>query len=238
MFVAIPTAIPPPPLTRRLGNLAGSTTRLDGVAVVGGREVDGVLVDLAQQLHRQRRQPRLGVVVDEPVGEEGVVVGLDLDRVDRLHTRVGTTALTRGVVVAAAHERRDHLLHLGQDSIWSRISRPVVLPALGAVDVVLRAATWATAPLGADVLREERHVVVRHRCGCAPGSVSSIGASRSCFAPEEADLALEEPRVAAVGRSSTLNSPLAKCDSAGDDPELEQQGLHVAGELRAVAWST
>ena len=61
MFVAMPTAIPPPPLTSRLGNLAGSTTRLDGVAVVGGREVDGVLVDLAEQLHRQRRQPRLGV---------------------------------------------------------------------------------------------------------------------------------------------------------------------------------
>ncbi len=31
--------------------------RLDRVAVVGGDEVDGVLVDLAQQLHRERRQP-------------------------------------------------------------------------------------------------------------------------------------------------------------------------------------
>ena len=41
----------------------GEHHRLDGVAVVGGREVDGVLVDLAEQLHRQRRQPRFGVAL-------------------------------------------------------------------------------------------------------------------------------------------------------------------------------
>ena len=56
MLVAIPTAMPPPPLTKRLGKRAGTHERLLVLTVVGLAEVDGVLVDLAEQLHRERRR--------------------------------------------------------------------------------------------------------------------------------------------------------------------------------------
>ena len=35
--------------------------RLGGAAVVGGLHVDGVFVDRSEELHRERREPRLGV---------------------------------------------------------------------------------------------------------------------------------------------------------------------------------
>ena len=56
MLVAMPTAMPPPPFTSRFGNRAGHDERLAVAAVVGVAEVDGVLVDLAEQLHRERRR--------------------------------------------------------------------------------------------------------------------------------------------------------------------------------------
>ena len=62
--------------------------RLLHPAVVVGDEIDCLLVDFAQHLHRQRRQPRLGVVADEAVGDERVVVGVDAEAVDRLHAGV------------------------------------------------------------------------------------------------------------------------------------------------------
>ena len=45
--------------------------RLLGAAVVGRLTVDGVLVDLAEQLHRQRREPRLGVAAAPRAGRWG-----------------------------------------------------------------------------------------------------------------------------------------------------------------------
>src|ERR1700748_767849 len=79
MLVAMPTAMPPAPLTRRFGNFAGSTTGsgagavdqavaklrrqhhwLAGGAVIIVLEVDGVLVDVVQQMQRDLGQPRLG----------------------------------------------------------------------------------------------------------------------------------------------------------------------------------
>ena len=61
MLVAMPTAMPAEPLTSRFGNRPGRTVRLLRAAVVVGREVDGLLVDVAHHLHRERRQPALGV---------------------------------------------------------------------------------------------------------------------------------------------------------------------------------
>ncbi len=61
MFVAMPTAMPGEPLTSRFGKRAGRTSGSCFVAVVVGREIDRVLVDVAQHLHREPRQLRLGV---------------------------------------------------------------------------------------------------------------------------------------------------------------------------------
>ena len=63
MLVAMPTAMPVQPLTSSCGNLRRQHDRLLGGAVVVGAEVDGALLDLLEQLHRQRREPRLGVAV-------------------------------------------------------------------------------------------------------------------------------------------------------------------------------
>ena len=49
MLVAMPTAMPPAPLTRRFGNFAGRTDGSRSRAVVVGLEIDGVLVDIVEQ---------------------------------------------------------------------------------------------------------------------------------------------------------------------------------------------
>ena len=49
------------PLTRRFGKRLGQDVGLEGLAVVVGAEVDGLLVDVAHHLHRERRHPALGV---------------------------------------------------------------------------------------------------------------------------------------------------------------------------------
>ena len=170
---------------QEVGKSRGEHDRLDGVAVVGGREVDGVLVDLAQQLHRQRGEPRLGVVVDEPGGEEGVVVGIDPDREHRLHAGVGD-GLDGGEVPAARDERGDHLLHLERRDVRQDLVA-AALPVGGAVEAVLLEPlpVGATgAALGPHVLGEERDAVDvvgrRARREARRGSASSF----SCLAPQ------------------------------------------------------
>ena len=59
MLVAMPTAMPPAPLTSRFGKRAGRTTGSLLLAVVVRLEVDGVLVDVLEQRHRGLREPRL-----------------------------------------------------------------------------------------------------------------------------------------------------------------------------------
>ena len=61
MLVAMPTAMPAEPLTSRFGKRDGSTVGSCDAAVVVGLEVDGVLVDVPDHLHGQRRHPALGV---------------------------------------------------------------------------------------------------------------------------------------------------------------------------------
>ena len=53
MLVAMPTAMPPAPLTSRFGKARRQHHRLVLVAVVVGLEVDGVLVDVVEQRHRR-----------------------------------------------------------------------------------------------------------------------------------------------------------------------------------------
>ena len=54
MFVAMPTAMPAEPLTSRFGKRAGRTSGSWLLPVVVGPEVDGVRVDVAQHLGRDR----------------------------------------------------------------------------------------------------------------------------------------------------------------------------------------
>ena len=106
MFVAMPTAMPEEPLTSRFGKRDGQHQRFALGAVVVGHEVDRVHVEIAQHLGGGAREARLGVVADEPVGQERVVVRVDAQRVDGLHAG-GLDRCDLGVVVVAAHERRD-----------------------------------------------------------------------------------------------------------------------------------
>ena len=61
MLVAMPTAMPPAPLTSRFGNFAGRTVGSRSRAVVVGLEIDGVLVDVVEQRMRDLGQARFGV---------------------------------------------------------------------------------------------------------------------------------------------------------------------------------
>ena len=61
MLVAMPTAMPPAPLTRRFGKRAGRTTGSLLVAVVVLLEIDRVLVDVLEQRHRRLGQAAFGV---------------------------------------------------------------------------------------------------------------------------------------------------------------------------------
>ena len=70
MLVAMPTAMPLEPLTRRLGILEGRTVGSWSRSSKFGLVIDGVLVDVLQHRHGDAGEPRLGV----PVGRGGVAV--------------------------------------------------------------------------------------------------------------------------------------------------------------------
>ena len=61
MLVAMPTAMPVPPLTSRLGNAAGKTVGSVRRLVVVGDEIDRVLVHVLHQRGAQMRHARFGV---------------------------------------------------------------------------------------------------------------------------------------------------------------------------------
>ena len=61
MFVAMPTAMPVPPLTSRFGNAAGKTVGSVARLVVVRDEIDRVLVHVVHQRGAEMRHARLGV---------------------------------------------------------------------------------------------------------------------------------------------------------------------------------
>ena len=61
MLVAMPTAMPPAPLTSRLGKRAGRTCGSRSLSVIIRREVDRVLVDVAEQEVGDLGEARFGV---------------------------------------------------------------------------------------------------------------------------------------------------------------------------------
>ncbi len=63
MFVAMPTAMPGAAVDEQVRELRRQHDRLLGRAVVVRAQVDRPLLDLVEQLHRERREPGLGVAV-------------------------------------------------------------------------------------------------------------------------------------------------------------------------------
>ena len=186
MFVAMPTAMPAEPLTSRFGKRDGSTDGSPQRLVVVRPEVDGVRVDVAQHLRRHPRETRLGVVADEAVRQERVVVRVDPQRVDRLHAGV-FDRLDLGVVVIARHERRDNRPDFVRgDPLHDRGA--AAIPALEAIDVVPAQPVLvdpARPAVGADVVRHVGHVVAAERRALAAGSRASAASSFACLAPRK-----------------------------------------------------
>jgi hypothetical protein len=89
MLVAIPTAMPWLPLTSRFGNRAGQHEGLLEVAVVVGNHVDGVLVDVGEQLHRQRIQAAFGVAGGGRPEVGAAVVAVEVDQGMTQRERLG-----------------------------------------------------------------------------------------------------------------------------------------------------
>ena len=201
-------------------------------AVVVGREVDGVLFDVPQQLHRKRAEATFGVVVHKAVGYESVGVAVHPDGVD------GTDAgvLHRGhsgIEVRARHERLDDGDDLaGGDACPDVLA--VEVPALDPVDVaLLQPSQPATAGLRADVRRNERDVVGRHRRARKRHGRKRL--VQGCpLRRQEADIALEQADVAAVADEDLVLAGGSPPLTAGYDTELEEEPLHIRGQPRAV----
>ena len=80
MLVAMPTAMPFVPLTSRFGTRAGRTVGSLQAVVEVRREIDALLVDVGEELHRELREPRFGVPVrGRRVAVDGAVVALAVD---------------------------------------------------------------------------------------------------------------------------------------------------------------
>ena len=77
---------------RTIGEQVREPARQDGrllhAAVVVRNEIDCLLVDFTQHLHRKRRQPCFCVVADEAVGDERMVSRIDPQAVYRPYTRI------------------------------------------------------------------------------------------------------------------------------------------------------
>jgi hypothetical protein len=87
--------MPAEPLTRRFGMPGRQDLGLLQPVVEVGGEADGVLVDVRQQLHRDRRQARLGVPIGRRrVAVDGAEVPLAVDQ-----------RVAQGEVLHHAHER-------------------------------------------------------------------------------------------------------------------------------------
>src|ERR1700730_1363926 len=77
---------------RTVGEQIWEPARQDGrllhAPVVVRNEIDCLLVDFTQHLHREWRQPRFCVMADEAVGDEGVVGSVYSQAINRLHARI------------------------------------------------------------------------------------------------------------------------------------------------------
>jgi hypothetical protein len=202
-------------------------------AVVVRYEIDGVLVDVPQHLHGQRVELGLRVVADEPVGDEGVVIGVDTQAVHRLPPGFRDLG-DLGVVEPAVNQRLDHIEHTrlgdaGGDFVT------VALPPLDPVDVVLT----QPVPLGpacgavfADELTHVRDVIAAQRPAFDRDRVE-ISFQVGLLAAEEPDCLGEDPGVAPVG-DDHLGLAVVVPAQRGHHAELQQQLLYLACEAGAT----
>ena len=96
--VAMPTAMPAAPLASRFGNAARQHDRFLLLAVIGGAEIDRVVVDAGEQRARHLGQPRLGVAHGRGVIAVDVAeIALALDQ-----------RIARGEILRQPHQRVVH----------------------------------------------------------------------------------------------------------------------------------
>ncbi len=102
--------------------------------VVVGAEVDRIGIDVAQQLGGETLEARLGVVTDEAVGQERVLIGIDPERVDRLDPG-GENRLDLGVEVLARQQGRNGIAGLPRFDPLEDHGAPLVGLATGPISV-------------------------------------------------------------------------------------------------------
>ena len=159
-----PDRDPRPAVDQQVRDPGRQYGRLLGTAVVVRPEIDGVLVDVRQHLHRQRREPAFGVMADETVGDESVVLSVDAQAVDGLHAGVDDGP-DLGVVEPPVDERFDDVEYLTVRDPFDDLVA-ALLPPLDAVDIVSAQPVPLGPPdgtVGPDVLGDEGHVVGAHR---------------------------------------------------------------------------
>ena len=112
---------------RTVGEQVREPARQDGrllhAPVVVRDEIDCLLVDFTQHLHRQRREARFCVVADEAVGDERVIVGVDAQAVHRLHAGVGH-ATRRARSRTGRRSGPSAIARTSGSAMWLRISAP------------------------------------------------------------------------------------------------------------------
>ena len=201
-------------------------------AVVVGNEIDCLLVDFTQHLHRERGEPRFGVVADEAVRDEGVVLGIDTEAVHRLHSGVCDRRDARIVEPAVGQLGCD-----GADIGVSDVRKDLGAngtPALEAIDVVPRQPI-AVSPCAAGMLADERR---------QPGNVVTVPArirrqgiedsgELVLFGTAESDLTGKRLGVRSIGDDHlVLASGVAV--PLGHHAELKQHLLDIRGQPLAA----
>ena len=192
MFVAMPTAMPPAPLTSRLGNFAGRTDGSELRAVVVLAEVDRVLVEIVQQVLRDLGQPAFGVAHRRraiAVDRAEVALAVDQRHAQRPvlgHAHQGVVDGEVAVRVVLAHHLADDtraldVLPVPVDAEFAHAEQDAPVHGLEAVaDVGQRARhdhAHGVIEIAALHLVRDGHgtdVAAAPACGGAAGGVSSL----------------------------------------------------------------
>ncbi len=202
---------------RAVGEQVGEPARQDGrllhTAVVVRDEIDCLLVDFTQHLHRQRREPRFRVVADEAVGDEGVVGGVHPQAVHRLHAGIGHRRDARVVETAVGQLRRDRA-DIGIGDAAEDLGA-IALPSGQPVDVVLAQPFFvdpATTAVLADEVGQTRNVIAVQARGRLGQRCQNARAASSCLRPPKPTCVANNSAWARLVMT-TLYSPTSRAGS-------------------------